>query len=153
MSYKIKTNSKDILKRILIDIKDFYIAIFLLIIYNIVVRRIFNAFCPQLIFTGFPCAGCGMTRAMVCIMTGQFARGLRLNPAAPLWLLFFVWFFINRYILGKRSKHTYMFVGIVAVVTLVIYIYRMLNCFPGEPPMVYNEKNILRYLLHYHVSL
>lgn len=64
-----------ILGRVWRDIKNFRAAILALILYNAVVRSVFRAFCPQLILTGFPCAGCGMTRAVLYILTGRFARG------------------------------------------------------------------------------
>lgn len=133
-----------ILGRIWKDIVDFRAAIIFLAIYNVVVRRMFHAFCPLLICTGFPCAGCGMTRAMSYIITGQFERGIQLNPAAPLWIVFLVWFFWNRYICGRFRKSTKCWLGLVCVITLVIYIYRMVNCFPGAPPMVYYKNNIMR---------
>ena len=89
-------------------------------------------------------AGCGMTRAVCYILTGRFTRGIQLNPAAPLWILFLGWFFANRYLRGVYSKHTTLWLGVVCAVTLAVYLYRMINCFPGEPPMVYYRNNILR---------
>lgn len=133
-----------ILDRICRDIRDFRGAILALVLYNVAARIVFHAFCPQLILTGFPCAGCGMTRAVFFILTGRFARGMRLNPAAPLWLLFLGWFFINRYLRGVRPKRMTLWLGLVCAATLAVYLYRMINCFPGEPPMVYYRDNILR---------
>lgn len=133
-----------IIKRIGRDLRDFWGAILALALYNAVARIVFHAFCPQLILTGFPCAGCGMTRAVFFILTGRFARGMRLNPAAPLWILFLGWFLGNRYVKGARPKRMTLWLGLVCAVTLAVYLYRMINCFPGEPPMVYYRDNILR---------
>lgn len=85
-------NIKSIWKRIVLDIKNYYIAILLFAALNIVVRTVFHAFCPFLIITGFPCAGCGMTRAVICFLTGQFTRGMNLNPAAPFWIAWIAFF-------------------------------------------------------------
>lgn len=126
------------------DLKNFRFAILALIVYNMFARSVFHAFCPQLILTGFPCAGCGMTRAVWYILTGRVVRGMRLNPAAPLWILFLGWFFANRYLKGVRSKRTMLWLGVVCAATLAVYLFRMINCFPGEPPMVYYGNNILR---------
>ena len=130
------------------DIKDFRAAIAALLLYNTIVRIVFHAFCPQLILTGFPCAGCGMTRAVFCILTGQFARGMRLNPAAPLWILFLGWFLANRYFRGVRPKNTTLVLGLVCIVTLAVYGYRMIVLFPGDPPLVYFRSNIMRSVLN-----
>ena len=134
---------RSIWKRISSDIKNYYIAILLFIALNIVVRKVFRAFCPFLIVTGLPCAGCGMTRAVFCFLTGQFERGMNLNPAAPLWILWIAAFVINRYILGKNSKWIRVLLGMVVVITLVIYLYRMLTQFPSYPPMTYYRNNIM----------
>ena len=100
-----------VLKRIAKDIKDFRLAFVLFAAYNIMVRKLFHAFCPQLILTGFPCAGCGLTRAVFHILTGNFERGIRLNPAAVFWILFFAWFFWNRYVLGKTKQTAKYWLG------------------------------------------
>lgn len=136
-----------ILKRIGKDLRDFWGAIVAFALYSMTARMVFHAFCPQLILTGFPCAGCGMTRAVFFILTGRFARGMRLNPAAPLWILFLGWFFANRYLRGVRPKYVTLWLGLVCVVTFVVYLYRMLHYFPGEPPLVYHSDNILRRIL------
>lgn len=143
---------KIIIRRIGKDIKDFRIAIVLFAVYNILVRKVYGAYCPQLIFTGFPCAGCGMTRAVFYIMTGRFGRGIRLNPAAPLWIAFLLWFFINRYVRGMTPKRVKLWLGLICAATLAIYIYRMCNCFPGNPPMVYYSNNILYKAIKYYMN-
>ena len=125
------------------DIKDYYIAIILFIAYNIIVRKIFHAFCPFWIITGFPCAGCGMTRAVFYLLTGRFSRAMNLNPAALLWLAFIIWFFYMRYVKGKTPRRAMMWLGIVCAATLAIYMYRMIIYFPSYPPLVYNRRNLM----------
>ena len=84
-----------------------------------------------------------MTRAVLCFVTGQFERGMNLNPAAPFWILWIVVFVTNRYVYGKNSKWIKILLGIVASITMVIYFYRMLTQFPSYPPMTYYKNNIL----------
>lgn len=49
-------------------------------------------FCPFRWLTGWPCPGCGMTRAFGALVQGQWERALSLHPLSPIvalgWLLF-----------------------------------------------------------------
>ena len=111
-----------IIQRLLQDIKNYYIGVLIFILYSIVVRHIFHAFCPQLIIAGIPCAGCGMTRAIYYILTGHFQRGMDLNPAAPLWIIWFMLGAIERYVIGRNRKWILYLLVCVCVVTLLISI-------------------------------
>ena len=142
-------NIRDIWKRVISDIKAYYKVVLLFIALYIIVTMIFGAFCPFVIITGFPCAGCGMTRAVWNILTGNFVLGVNYNPAVLFWIAWGIYFVISRYILGKNSKWVMRTLEIVCVVTLAIYVFRMLTQFPGEPPMTYYKENVLSKLLRY----
>ena len=137
---------KGICFRLFRDIKDYRWIIVTFILWNVIVRSLFHAFCPVLIIFGIPCAGCGMTRAIWFVLTGQFERGIRLNPTAPLWIIFLGYMIFVRYVLGKKIKGVYKILGGVVVISFGVYIYRMVSVFPGEPPMVFHYKCILEYL-------
>ena len=140
-----------IIQRLLQDIKNYYIGVLIFILYSIVVRHIFHVFCPQLIITGIPCAGCGMTRAIYYILTGHFQRGMDLNPAAPLWIIWFMLGAIERYVIGRNRKWILYLLACVCVVTLLIYVYRMSTQFPSYPPLTYYKRNLLsKYCTFYH---
>ena len=113
------------------------------LLYNIVVRTIFHAYCPFLIVTGFPCAGCGMTRAVFYILTGRIGRGMALNPAAPLWIVFLLLFFVERYVRGRMPGYIKLALVFVVLATFGIYLYRMICQFPGSPPLVYYRNNLI----------
>lgn len=125
------------------DIKAFYPAVIVFVMYNFVVRKIFHAYCPFLITTGFPCAGCGMTRAVFYILTGRIKRGMALNPAAPMWIVFLLWFFAERYLRGRTPKYVKAVLAMVVVITFGIYLYRMIHFFPGSPPLVFYRNNLI----------
>lgn len=40
--------------------------------------------CPTAFFFGVPCPGCGLTRATLALVRGDFAAALRFHPLAPL---------------------------------------------------------------------
>lgn len=130
-------------ERIKEDIRNFYPAVIVFAIYNLVVRNVFHAYCPFLIATGFPCPGCGMTRAVFYLLTGRFGRGMKLNPAAPLWIGFIIWFLVERYWRGRTPKHMKILFAAVVLITVGIYIYRMVHFFPGSPPLVFYRNNLI----------
>lgn len=68
-------------KRLWKDIKGFVPVAALYGIYYLVSHRLYDAFCPLLIVTGIPCAGCGLTRAGLFLLKGQVLRAASLNPA------------------------------------------------------------------------
>lgn len=135
------------IRRLKNDIKTFYPALLVFALYNIIVRTVFHAYCPFLIVTGFPCAGCGMTRAVFYILTGRVKRGMDLNPAAPMWILFLLWFFAERYVHGHTPRHVKTVLAMVVLVTFGIYLYRMINFFPGSPPLVFYRNNLISRVL------
>lgn len=135
------------IRRLKNDIKTFYPALLVFALYNIIVRTVFHAYCPFLIVTGFPCAGCGMTRAVFYILTGRVKRGMDLNPAAPMWILFLLWFFAEWYVRGHTPRHVKTVLAMVVLVTFGIYLYRMINFFPGSPPLVFYRNNLISRVL------
>ena len=151
--YIIKKKLKEILLRIWQDVKQYWIAVILFTLLNICVRKLFHVFCPMLIITGIPCAGCGMTRAVYYILTGRFKRGMALNPSSPLWIIWIFIFIFRRYIMGNKWKHVYGYLAAVAAITIIIYMVRIITEFPGDPPMVYYRNNILSRFIPFYKEL
>lgn len=137
---------KDILFRIGRDIKTFKWLVIALLIYYFLVHFITGAFCPMVIVTGLPCPGCGMTRAALFFMTGQFARGIRANPSILLWTAFACYMFVQRYIRGRRVREAQYLVGAIAAAMIIIYVYRMAAVFPNRAPMSITYRNLLSQL-------
>lgn len=135
-------------KRIKTDLKEYRIGLGVLCIYYIVMRLVFRAFCPMVILTGLPCPGCGLSRSVWFWMTGQPGRAFMLHPLGIFWLLFLLYFLINRYIRGKQvSRGMAFFLAVVAAATLFLYVSRMMTVFPGRPPMSYTGRNVLEWII------
>ena len=94
---------KRILNRIIDDLRKCGIAIIVIILYLFICSVIFGTVCPMVILTGFPCPGCGLTRAVVSILCGDFAAGFKYNPAAFFWIIYIVSFLCNRYIKVQKA--------------------------------------------------
>ncbi|MBQ9902635.1 MAG: DUF2752 domain-containing protein [Clostridia bacterium] len=84
-------------------------------------------FCPIRHFTGIPCPGCGMSRALGCLLRLDVEGSLRSNPALlPCMCAMFV--LINRetILLEKVSLRVKdMIIGLGFGFTIVVYIVRM----------------------------
>lgn len=124
------------------DIRQYGPGVLAAAILYFVLHRLFNAFCPSVVLTGFPCPGCGMTRALLYLFKGQFARSWALNPAAVFWVVWAMLFAYWRYGKGRRSKTiVWMACGIVLFMILA-YIIRMELYFPDRPPYTYTKDNL-----------
>lgn len=119
------------------DLKEYKGLIPALLIYYFFVKIIFSAFCPSVIVTGFPCPGCGMTRALLFLLTGQFKRAWNINPLIYGWFLFALYAGVQRYWFGRSIKGWKAILWILAVAMIIAYIYRMYRYFPNRPPMTF----------------
>ncbi len=129
-------------ERIERDIRQHGAGVFAVIVLYFVTHGVFDAFCPSVLITGFPCPGCGMTRAVLCLFRGQFQRSWALNPAAGLWVLWALWFAFERYIRGRKCRGLSGALCAIAVFMIVAYTVRMRLYFPDRPPYVYTGNNL-----------
>ena len=128
--------------RIKQDIGQHGAGVLAVVVLYFVMHALFGAFFSSVIVTGFPCPGCGMTRAVLYLLKGQFLRSWALNPAAGLWGLWALWFAFERYIRGQKCKGlTWALCGI-ALFMISVYLIRMVRYFPDRPPYVYTPNNL-----------
>ena len=144
---KPKTKLKAIINQIVKDVLELKWAIICLAIYYMFTHEVFLTFCPMVILTGLPCPGCGLTRSIIYLLTGQFDRSFAFSPFAIFWILLGIWFVYERYVEGKKVKGIYPLIGCLCVAMIAYYVYRMYTVFPFAPPMIYREDNVLNNLL------
>ena len=113
-----------------------------LLVYGCVTQIVFGTICPFVVFSGFPCPACGLTRGVCAILTGHWKMAAAYNITAFLWLPALIWFCFMRYIAGKNKICWEPVFIVIAIITVIYYIYRMKACFPGNPPMCYHAKNV-----------
>lgn len=138
---------KIVIRRICTDLIDFKIPIILFILYFVTVINVFHAFCPAVILTGYPCPGCGMTRAFISLFRGNIGQAMKWNPMVFPWLGAGAWFVFRRYICGKKVTGIYQIMGVLCIVMIGVHVYRMACLFPGNAPLTYKEDNILSYIV------
>ena len=107
-----------------------------------ILNLLFHRFCPVVLLCGYPCPGCGITRAFWAFVTLHPVKAFHYNPVYPLWLAVLLAAFWIRYIKGKSLKGLYYPLLFTGVITLLVYIYRMIFIFPGDEPMVYVHENL-----------
>lgn len=126
------------------DIKDAKWAIMLVIAYFVLGKYFLYSLCPMVVITGFPCPGCGLTRAGFRLLGLDFAGAFQMHPMIyPIaaYLGLFCW---NRYIRKRRmGAGLKVLLILILIILILFYLWRMFFCFPGEPPMSYYEGNLL----------
>lgn len=134
---------KEIVSRIRRDLKNVCIAAIAIICYTVLINLIFHAFCPMVIITGFPCPGCGMTRAVFYLLTGRVGQSIQMHPMGIPIVCIGFYFLWNRYIIGKRAKGMKGLVIAALILLMACYIWRMCIFFPDREPYVYAHENVL----------
>ena len=133
---------KTVFRRITKDLWDNRTLITAIAIMWILAELIFHRFCPVVIVSGFPCPGCGLTRALFHLITMHPIKALEYNPSYPFWVALAIAFVIRRYVQGKDLKVLRYPVMAVCIITIGIYVWRMTALFPGKEPMVFFEESV-----------
>ena len=124
------------------DLKGFRGVFPAVLLYYLMMHAAFDAFCPMLVLTGIPCAGCGLTRAALFLATGQIGRALSINPSILLILFLALYCGYFRYVKGSKVKGMGVVLGIAIIGMLAVYGYRMYLYFPDRAPYTYMENNV-----------
>lgn len=78
--------------------------------------------CPLKTALGIPCPGCGLTRASVALLRGEFATAFRLHAFAPVLLLGVSAFVVAGFLPAARREAFASLVGRVESRTRVAYV-------------------------------
>ena len=128
------------------DIKEMMLPGVLILAYYIGMMLLFRRVCPFLMLTGYPCPGCGMTRALLCTLTGRFMEAVTYNATVFLWIALAVYHGVCRYVLMKKPAYGNVLMIIAGCLTIAYYIYRMICIYPEGPVMIHSDRNLLDFL-------
>ena len=109
--------------------------------------------CIFRIFTGFPCPGCGLTRALIALLKGKWQISLQYHPLLlPVLFTLLTAFAAHTAEKFPRLKLLHFFTAlntskyfypVIFAIIMVLYLYRMFTLFPGGPdPMTYDFSSI-----------
>lgn len=129
------------------DIREYWIAALCIVLLYCFMHKFFGGLCLSVIITGFPCPGCGMTRAAMYLVSGHFYEAYQMNPAVFLWAIlvgYFGWF---RYILHRKAPAMKQLIVMICIITILIFVYRMWRYFPDKVPLTYTRGRLLERLI------
>lgn len=133
-----------VMKKVNKDVLEARWAIIFIIAYFVFLKHYFYSTCPVVIVTGFPCPMCGMTRAAFQLMHFDFKGAFTTQPFIYAVVLIVLFFIFDRYILLRNTQKWLTWILILCIISMIcFYIWRMIMCFPGEPPMSYYPDNLL----------
>lgn len=92
--------------------------------------------CPIRWLTGISCAGCGMTRAWLCVCSGQLLNAFAFHPLWPIPLVMLVLFVARKKISSQLTRRLY---GTAVLLFLVVYVLRMIN--KNDPVISFDPRN------------
>lgn len=130
-------------ERLLADLREYRYALIGTAIYYLVTKLFGVPFCPMRSLTGFPCAGCGLTRAFVYLAGGKFQEAAGMNPMAFPLLALILYSALCRYGRGSRIRGLRPLVAVLVALMLVFYGVRMYQYFPEREPYVYTRGSLL----------
>jgi hypothetical protein len=74
---------------------------------------------------GIDCLGCGIQRALVLLVQGDFAGAFNMYPAVYSMLLFFLTIAINHFDQKRNYHYVIVTLGIITAITMVVsYLYK-----------------------------
>ncbi len=135
------------------EIRNMLPAIAIIAIAVAMCNILFDGFCIFRLIAGFPCPGCGLTRAAILLLRGHVMDSFKMHPMLIPFALLLPIYFIEKYYIGsnnqgnaKRLRVTYIYGCIVAAAMIILYIVRMKLYFPNVEPYIYYKKNLLMYI-------
>ena len=134
---------KEIGARILKDVRNYGLGLFMAAVYVLAGYLLGISLCPMVRLTGLPCPGCGMTRAAVLFFQGHWKRAWQMHPFVYALPVLAVWAFASRYASGRDSRLLKWTVAALLVLSVAFYGYRMITVFPHRAPMIYEQQNCL----------
>lgn len=129
------------------DIKSARWAIMLVVAYFVFLKKVLRSLCPMVLLTGFPCPGCGLTRAGFKVLGFDFAGAWGIHPFIFAIILLILVFAAERYVYKSREMNASKWCAIVIIAGMIaFYGWRMYTQFPDVPPMTYYRRNLMAFL-------
>jgi len=134
------------MKVVLRDAKNFLIGGFFCTLTLLVLNKLLRTICWLRLLFGFPCPLCGMTRATILFIKGDFCGAWQMHAMFYLVVLFVPFYIFFKYFVKNGCRFIKIYVIIFIILTIGYYIYRMSELFPGQEPLLYDSDNWFNYI-------
>ena len=138
--------TKSKMKHLISDAGHSLPGIFLCALFLSIMTAVTGKVCPARLLLGIPCPGCGLTRAAVLLLKGDFRGSLLSNPFLLPLLAGGLLFLYEHYILERKARLFSACIAVCIFLMVVFYLIRMKYWFPNRPPMIYEPQNLLHLL-------
>ena len=99
---------------------------------------LFGYHCPFYAFVGIPCPACGLTRAFLLALQGNFLLAFAMHPFFYVLSGYLLAVFYQRFVRRQALTLIASQLLLLAFALVVIYLIRMAAFFPHHAPMVPN---------------
>lgn len=134
---------REIRQKIVNDWRQYRVGILAAVLLAVVLSVAGRGICPLSWVWGFPCPGCGMTRSLLLLFSGQPAASWEMHPFAGAWILYIAACGVERYVLLRSGRWKKAALVVLVGAMLLFYIYRMATLFPFQAPYIYIEGNLM----------
>lgn len=126
-------------------IKTYSILIILFVLYILITYLLKIPNCLIKLICGYPCPGCGMTRAGISILKFDFVNAFNFNPLIYILPLVLFVIIFKEYSIVSKIYHQKIFWVSLLILTISLYVYRMIFVYP-EVPMNYDNRNLIEWI-------
>lgn len=125
------------------DIKKYGWAILLYIACLLLFKMITGAACPVVGMTGYPCPGCGLTRAGIFLLRLEWKAAFSMHPFIFALVGYGMLWAGNRYILGRDTgKALYFLLFFLLILMCFFFVWRMFQYFPHKSPLTFYHNHL-----------
>ncbi|WP_130837258.1 DUF2752 domain-containing protein [Lachnoclostridium sp. Marseille-P6806] len=119
----------------------------LLLLWRALMLARFKASCPSVILTGFPCPACGLTRAALALLRGDFRTAWQMNPSLFLLVPFVFWCLYWRWWREERIRGFRPLLLALCIAAILLFAARMLRYFPRQAPYSFSYRSVTSHLI------
>ena len=125
----------------------FLIGLFVIVMYFIPDD---HSLCIFRNITGFPCPGCGLTRAGRHLLHFDFQKSFEYHPLFVPLILILVLYSMQLFEIDTKTRliarlmRDKRFWVLILCLFLIVYIVRIITLYPDRAPMIYDDKSLIQ---------